>query len=615
MINYIFSGIGQAVGRYKITNDDINNAVEKGLLRGFDKSKILASKNYHLFLEKYPNVSPFDYFVKYKMGFEERRFVVPFPPRKKHFLRTENASELAVDAIKEALNDANISANEIGAWFLSTVSAQEKAPGIAATVKTYFVDKNNLSPTFTLASGCAGFNLNLERAKEYLQMHKGIQHVVVAHTETMSSFLTEKSKFVSFATFGDGAGAVILSKVESDKKEGLLFIENYQDLKMIDFVGVDKYKNLYMGESVIKNRAIVDMQKSALSVMEKTNLKIEDIDCWLPHQTGNAILEEVRLFLNIPKEKMNIKAQQKYANVSGATVPLGLSIMNKDKELKENQYILSTTAGVGGKYGAFVYRVPRKKTKKKFKKTSFLKDKKVLIVGGTSGLGKAVVEQLQDEGAICVLTYRDKEKLKQFSKNIKAYKLDLQNKESIQQAIATIKKEHLFFDYIILAAGTSGSLQQAGSVSDKEVKKIYQTNFLSLVQIYQSFIDSVKETVLWIGSAAEDAQFSGSSAYVSSKKSLHGFVAAASWEAFSKGIRMVYYMPGVVNTGMTEQLSEKQQFAAMQMINQEQILEKQELADRIVKSLCLIKVKMVDDTFENILTVRRDGYLVADSRW
>jgi len=306
MINYIFSGIGQAVGRYKITNDDINNAVEKGLLRGFDKSKILASKNYHLFLEKYPNVSPFDYFVKYKMGFEERRFVVPFPPRKKHFLRTENASELAVDAIKEALNDANISANEIGAWFLSTVSAQEKAPGIAATVKTYFVDKNNLSPTFTLASGCAGFNLNLERAKEYLQMHKGIQHVVVAHTETMSSFLTEKSKFVSFATFGDGAGAVILSKVESDKKEGLLFIENYQDLKMIDFVGVDKYKNLYMGESVIKNRAIVDMQKSALSVMEKTNLKIEDIDCWLPHQTGNAILEEVRLFLNIPKEKMNI---------------------------------------------------------------------------------------------------------------------------------------------------------------------------------------------------------------------------------------------------------------------------------------------------------------------
>jgi NADP-dependent 3-hydroxy acid dehydrogenase YdfG len=138
---------------------------------------------------------------------------------------------------------------------------------------------------------------------------------------------------------------------------------------------------------------------------------------------------------------------------------------------------------------------------------------------------------------------------------------------------------------------------------------------LSLVQIYQSFIDSVKETVLWIGSAAEDAQFSGSSAYVSSKKSLHGFVASSSWEAFSKGIRMVYYMPGVVNTGMTEQLSEKQQFAAMQMINQEQILEKQELADRIVKSLYLIKVKMVDDTFENILTVRRDGYLVADSRW
>ena len=615
MINYIFSGIGQAFGRYKITNDDINNAVEKGLLRGFDKSKILASKNYHQFLEKNPNVSPFDYFVKYKMGFEERRFVVPFPPRKKHFLRTENATELAVDAITEALTDANLNADEIGAWFLSTVSAPEKAPGIAATVKTYFVDKNNLTPTFTLASGCAGFNLNLERAQEYLSLHEDVQHVVVAHTETMSSFLTEKSKFVSFATFGDGAGAVVLSKVKADKKEGLLFIENHQDLKMIDFVGVDKEKNLYMGEAVIKNRAIADMQKSALSVLEKTNLKIENIDCWLPHQTGNAILEEVRLNLQIPKEKMNTEAQRKYANVSGATVPLGFALMNKQAQLKAGMCILSTTAGVGGKYGAFIYQVPQERLQKTSKKVSFLKGKKVLIVGGTSGLGKAVVSQLEKEGADCILTYRDKEKLNQFSSNIKAYALDLQDQKSLQSAIAKIKQEHSYFDYIVLAAGKSGSLQTTETVPDEEVKALYQVNFLALVRIYQAFWSTVKETVLWIGSAAEDAQFSGSSAYVSSKKSLHGFAAAASWEAFSKGIRMVYYMPGLVNTGMTEQLSEKQQFAAMQVINQERLLEEKEVADRLIKSLYLINVKSVDDTFENILTVRRDGYLVADSRW
>ena len=152
-------------------------------------------------------------------------------------------------------------------------------------------------------------------------------------------------------------------------------------------------------------------------------------------------------------------------------------------------------------------------------------------------------------------------------------------------------------------------------ISEEEIKRLYQINYLSLVQIYQAVWKSVKETILWIGSAAEDAQFSGSSAYVISKKSLHGFATSASWEAFSKGIRMVYYMPGLIDTGMTKQLSEKQIFSAMQTINQEKILSKEEVAERIVKSLFLINVIAVEDTFENILTVRRDGYLPADSRW
>ena len=83
MINHIFSGIGHAVGKYKVTNDDIFNATQQGFLSGFDQDKVLASKNYQKFLETHEGVSPFDYFAKYKMGFELRQTVVPFPPKKK----------------------------------------------------------------------------------------------------------------------------------------------------------------------------------------------------------------------------------------------------------------------------------------------------------------------------------------------------------------------------------------------------------------------------------------------------------------------------------------------------------------------------------------------------
>ena len=617
MINYIFSGIGHAVGKYKVTNEDIFNATQSGFLSGFDKDKVLSSKNYQKFLETHAGVSPFDYFAKYKMGFEVRQTVVPFPPRKKNNIRTENSTELAVRAVEDAFQDSNIQPSEISAWFVSTVSPHEQAPGIAATIKTHFVEKNNLTPAFTLTSGCSGFNLNLERALEYLQVNESAKHVVVAHTETMSSFLTEKSKFVSFVTFGDGAGAIILSKIESDRKEGLLAVENFQDLKMIDFVGVDKTWNLYMGESIIKDRAIVNLVKSSKSILNKVNWKVDDIDLAVPHQTGNSILIDTAKQLELPLNKMYLEAQKQFGNVSGSTVLLSLSLLNKEGKLKEGMKLLSAAAGVGGKYGSFTYLVPEKQSLSNLSEKD-LKNKKVLVLGATGGLGKAILKELDSLGADILVQYRNEEKLQNLKKDfpqIESYFVDLSDNKSIDKFVLDLKKQHPEIDYMIVASGVSGALSSALDVKQEDLKEVTQLNFSSVVKIYQSLFVNLKETVVFVGSAAEDAQFSGSSAYVSAKRSLHGFAASASWEAFSKGLRMVYYMPGIVEIGMTEQLNPKQVFMARQQINQEDILTAEAVAKRIVKSLYLINVNKVDDSFENIMTVRRDGYMVTDGRW
>ncbi len=615
MDNYIFKGIGHAVGQYKVSNQDIYQATQMGYLKGFDESKILKSVRFKAFKEKHPEVTPFDYFTEYKMGFKNRQTVVPFPPKKKYVFKTETATDLCVRAIESAIEDANINPEYIDAWFVSTVSPHEQAPGIAATVKTYFVKTDNLSPTFTLCSGCSGFNLNLERAMEYLQNHPEARYVAVAHTETMSSFLTEKSKFVSFVTFGDGAGAIILSKEEGETKEGLLQIENAQDLKMIDYVGVDKMWNLYMSESVIKDRAIVNIVRSSRSILEKTEWKTEELDCLIPHQTGNAILHEAAKQLDVPLEKMYLEAQHQFGNVSGATVLLSWSLLHQSGQLKAGQKILSAAAGVGGKYGAFTYLMPQKKTNTPAFQYQPMKGKKLLLLGAGGLIGQHLLKQALEWGADVLAHYKDEKELagSDYQSLNFNFTCDFEDEEQVERFIQSVKNEHQDIDYLLVASGDSTTIQSALDIASEEAERVNQINFLAPVKIYQSLFHHIKETALFIGSPVEDAQFTGLYPLVASKRSLHGFLASSSWEAFSKGTHTIYYMPGFVQG--QDKYNEKQVFKFMQYVNQDQLMPLEPLTRRILKSLFLLKVRGADDAFENIMTVRRDGYAITDGRW
>ena len=92
---------------------------------------------------------------------------------------------------------------QIDGWIVSTVSYHEHAPGIAATLKCYFVGAENQSPVMSLTSGCAGFNTGVKRAIEHFKANPRINHILLAHTEAMSHFLISNNDFVSHSTFGD----------------------------------------------------------------------------------------------------------------------------------------------------------------------------------------------------------------------------------------------------------------------------------------------------------------------------------------------------------------------------------------------------------------------------
>lgn len=593
--SFYFSGYGHSAGKFKISNSDIFTAIEKSYLGGFSEDKILSSKNYEAYHIDNPDTSAFEYFAGHKMGFHNRHHVTPFPPTRKKLYYAETSLDLAVIAVKNAIQDSGIHPEKFGAWFLSTVSPHEQAPGMAASLKAHFVRFKNQTPTFTLASGCAGFNENLERAKDYMIEHPEIDHVIIVHAETMSAFLTNRVKFVPFVTFGDAASAIILSRGDFPQSRGLQKVLNYQDQKMLDFVGVDKNWNLYMDDSVIKDRAIVNIQIAASKVLEISNWSVDEIDWFIPHQTGNAILLPTADALGIPHKKVFLDEQHEFGNTSGATVAISLSMLNSSNRLKPGAKILSAMAGVGGNYGAFTYVVPdREKAKLKNVYESDLEGKTVLVTGASGYLGNAVAVQLLELGANCILHYNTNVPIVPECHKSRVYfiKADFCNESEIKS----------FINYIA-ASKINFFINAASNIENH--KKV---NFLTAFEIIKAVLLKQPECVINIGNAAEDTLIPELKDYLGSISAYHGILASASGEFFSKKVRLVYYMPSIMNGGISKKVNAKQIFRFMMSVGQEEALDLTITAKKIVKSLYIPKVENVQNSYENLMIVRRDGY-------
>ncbi len=612
-VNYIFSGYGFVTGKYKVTNNDIDKAIDAGFFTGLDKKRIENSEKYQELLKKFSNATAFDYMAEHMMGFRKRYHVVPFPPRAKNYDTAQTSLDLLVEAIKQALDNSGVHADDIATWIISTATPHEMAPGIAETAKCYFTKIDNRTPTVTTTSACVGFNINVERAVNYLKTHSNANHIVVAHTEVMSSLLLEDKDFVPFTTFGDGAAAVVISRVKSDKKEGIIDVVNYEDLAMVDFLGSDRSGNLIMEPRRVKARAVPNIATAATELLEKAKWDKDDINIFIPHQTGNAIVHEAAEKLQMPLKKVFQDIQLDYGNLSGASIPASMAYLDKKGKLKPQMKIITSVTGLGGELGGFSYIVPHFE---KFKpKTNDLKDKTALVTGCTGGLGGEISKQLAAKGCRVFLHYNSNKKkaekllaaLDNQELNHKTIKADFSQYAEVESLAQTIIKETRELNYLVHTVAATGSLNKASEITNDEMRFVDKVNYTNPAKLTELLTDYLTETVMFTGSIAQDAQFSGSSAYVASKRGLFGFAAGYARNNYPK-LKCIYYIPGIIDGGMTEVLNSTQINASMLAVGQEKLIPLKEIANRMVRSLYIPKVTKVRSHYNGVLVVRKDGY-------
>ncbi|MEE9432428.1 MAG: SDR family oxidoreductase [Melioribacteraceae bacterium] len=209
---------------------------------------------------------------------------------------------------------------------------------------------------------------------------------------------------------------------------------------------------------------------------------------------------------------------------------------------------------------------------------------KILITGGSLGIGKETAKQLVEQGATVVITGRDKNRIEKTAKEINAIPLvfDIANFNSIQEnakkCIALLDGR---IDALINNAGI-GVFPKLGELNIEGFEKVYATNVFGLAlltqEIVEDFISQNYGNIINIGSTASTKGFIGGTIYASSKFALRGMTQSWQAELRKHNIRVSLINPSEVTTA----------FANENRIEREEITNKlnsEEVAHTIISAL------------------------------
>ena len=260
-----------------------------------------------------------DEWISKRSGIKNRHFVAD----------NEKTSDMAFFAANKAIENAQISKNDIDLIVLATTTPDNTFPSTATLVQKK-LEINAVS--FDIQAVCAGFVFALSVAKS--MMIEGMyKNCLVIGADSMSKLLDWKDRSTS-VLFGDGAGAIILQKFENIESKyddwGILSNIIHSDGQFYDLLktngGVSTNQKVGFiemeGKEVFKH-AIDKLSTSLDEALKASNKKIDELDWLVPHQANQRIILAVADKMKIDVSKV-ISTVKDHGNTSAASIPLAL---------------------------------------------------------------------------------------------------------------------------------------------------------------------------------------------------------------------------------------------------------------------------------------------------
>lgn len=196
-----------------------------------------------------------------------------------------------------------------------------------------------------------------------------------------------------------------------------------------------------------------------------------------------------------------------------------------------------------------------------------LKDKVVLITGGTGGIGTATVKAFLAEGAKVAFSSTKQEKIDALIPTLDAepgqvagFVADMRVEEDIKNFVEAAKAQFGTIDIVVPNAGYEGKAHPVQDMTLDLFEQTYMLNVFApmLVLKYTApiLIEKKAGAVVVLASAAAYEPTAGNSAYVSSKYAVAGLTKCVAMELGPVGVHVNYICPGPVDTPMMKRIEQ-----------------------------------------------------------
>ncbi|WLR42941.1 beta-ketoacyl-ACP synthase III [Bacillus carboniphilus] len=280
-----------------------------------------------------------DEWIKTRTGIEERRIAS----------EEIDTSHMAYYAAKEAIESANLQADDIDLILVATVTPDQSFPSVSCVIQERLGATK--AAAMDLSAACSGFIYGMVTAKQFIETNT-YKHILVVGVEKLSKLIdwNERSTAV---LFGDAAGAVVISQVSEGR--GILSFELGSDGTGGPHLYENERKKIIMNGREVFKFAVRQMGESSLNVLHKAGLTKEDVNFLIPHQANIRIMEASRQRLELPIEKMS-KTVHKYGNTSAASIPISLYEEVKSGKIQVDDVLVMVGFGGGLTWGAIAMK-------------------------------------------------------------------------------------------------------------------------------------------------------------------------------------------------------------------------------------------------------------------